>query len=381
MTAVAPGGTIGIVGGGQLGRMMAMAARSMGYDVHVLDPDAGCPARVVSTSFTHAALDDEAALVRLARSCDVVTLEIERAGVAGLTSAAQHAPVRPSPAVLHVIQDRARQKNWLAERGFPVGPYRVVTSEAECADAVAHLGPAVVKTSTGGYDGRGQARVETAADVPAAWTSLGGGPCVAERFLPLERELSVMVARRPAGESLAFPAALNHHERGILAWSVLPAPLPAQVAADAERIARGIAEELGVEGLLAVEFFLLTDGTLLVNELAPRPHNSFHGTERACDTSQFEQAVRAACDLPLGDAAVVRPTAIANLLGELWSDGAPPFADALETHSLRLHLYGKSAARPGRKMGHLSACGDSAAEALDRVQRAWRALEPGGRGA
>ena len=376
MTVVAPGGTIGIVGGGQLGRMMTMAARSMGYDVHVLDADAGCPARGVATHFTHAALDDGEALVKLARACAVLTLEIERAGTDGLTAAAAHTPVRPSGAVLHVIQDRARQKDWLAVHGFPVGPYRTVATDDESRDAVIALGPCVLKTCTGGYDGRGQARLETPDDAAAAFRSLGGVRCVAERFLPLDRELSVMVARRPGGESVAFPAALNHHENGILAWSVLPAPIEAHASAEADRIGRAIAEALGVEGLLAIEFFLLADGTLLVNELAPRPHNSFHGTERACDTSQFEQAVRAVCDLPLGDAQVVRPTAIANVLGDLWDDGRPAFDDALRTQSLRLHLYGKKDPRAGRKMGHLSACGATAEEALTRVRGAWSALRP-----
>jgi len=374
VTAIAPGGTIGIVGGGQLGRMMTMAARSMGYDVHVLDADAGCPARGVATHFTHAALDDVEALVKLARACDVVTLEIERAGTAGLDAAAAHTPVRPSAAVLHVIQDRARQKRWLEEHGFPVGPYREVSSAAECEAAVDALGPTVLKTCSGGYDGRGQARIAAPDEAGAAWSSLGGLRCVAEQFLPLDRELSVMVARRPGGELSTFPAALNHHEHGILAWSVLPAPIPPTVAAEADRLARGIAEACALEGVLAVEFFMLADGTLLVNELAPRPHNSFHGTERACDTSQFEQAVRAVCDLPLGDAEVVRPTAIANVLGDLWSEGRPPFADALRTASLRLHLYGKKDPRAGRKMGHLSACGATAAEALERVHGAWNVL-------
>jgi 5-(carboxyamino)imidazole ribonucleotide synthase len=198
--------------------------------------------------------------------------------------------------------------------------------------------------------------------------------CVVEQFLPLERELSVMVARRPGGELSTFPPALNHHEHGILAWSLLPAPADARIGAEVDRLARGIAEQLGVEGLLAVEFFVLADGAVLVNELAPRPHNSFHGTERACDTSQFEQAVRAVCDLPLGDAAAVRPTAIANVLGDLWEGGHPRFADALLTSSLRLHLYGKKDPRAGRKMGHLSACGATPDEALARVRRAWSAL-------
>ena len=372
-----PGSAIGFFGGGQLGRMTALAARAMGYDVRVLDPDPGCPARPLASQTITAALDDVGAAVELARGCGAVTLEIERVAPACLEAAAEIAPARPGAAPIHVIQDRARQKSWLAAHGFPVGAFRVATTPDGCAEAVRALGPSIVKTSTGGYDGRGQARVERAAEAAAAWSALGAASCVVEQRLTLDYEISVLVARRPGGETAAYPAALNHHDAGILTWSVIPAPVPAPVALEARAVATGIAEQLGIEGLLAVELFVV-DGRVLVNELAPRTHNSYHASERACLTSQFEQAVRAACDLPLGRVDVVRPGAIVNLLGDLWHGAAPPDpAAALAGGDARLHLYGKRDPRPGRKMGHLSAVGGSAADALRAAIDARERFAPG----
>ena len=376
MTEIAPGSTIGILGGGQLGRMTAMAARTLGYHVHVLDPDADCAASGVADRVVPAKFDDADAAADLARGCDVVTLEIEQIGVAALTAAQRHAPVRPHPSILAVVQDRAKQKRWLADRGFPIGPHRVVESESDLSEAAAALGALYVKACRGGYDGRSQARLSTAAEAPAVWSSLGGRQSVAEQALDLEAELSVLVARRPSGETRVYPPALNHHDRQILSWSVIPASLPERTLGEAEEIARGIAGAFGLEGILAVELFLLRDGTLLVNELAPRPHNSFHETEVACSTSQFEQIVRAVCDLPLGDTSVLRPGAIYNLFGDLWLAGAPAFAPALARPGVRLHLYGKRGARAGRKMGHLSAIGRTPDEALANVRDAAAALTP-----
>jgi 5-(carboxyamino)imidazole ribonucleotide synthase len=378
VTAILPGATIGFLGGGQLGRMAAMAARSLGYDVRVLDPDPACPARAVATRTITAAFDDVGAAEELARECDVLTLEIEQIAAAGLDAAARYAPVRPGRAAVYVVQDRARQKDWLRATGFPVGPYRTVTTEAELVAAVGALGPCIAKTTTGGYDGRGQVRIARAEEAPAAWAALGGRRCVVERLLALESEVSVLVARRPGGESALFPPAFNHHDRGVLTWSMTPAPIPPALAARALELGRGIAAALDVVGLLAVEMFVVRDGdgaTLLVNELAPRPHNTFHATERACETSQFEQLVRAVCDLPLGATGLVRPGAIVNLLGDLWRDGEPPpFTRALEVPGVRLHLYGKASARAGRKMGHLSALGDTAESARDAVLEAFARL-------
>jgi 5-(carboxyamino)imidazole ribonucleotide synthase len=374
MSVIAPGSTIGILGGGQLGRMTAMAARTLGYHVHVLDPDPECAASAVADRVVAAKFDDADAAADLASHCDVVTLEIEQIGAAALEAATRHAPLRPAASILSVVQHRGRQKHWLAENGFPIGDYRDVASVADVESAARDLGPLIVKSCHGGYDGRSQVRVDDVAQARDAWTALGGRPSVAERLLDLESELSVMVARRPSGETAVYPPALNVHERQILAWSVLPAPLPPRITRDAEAIARGIAESFRLEGILAVEMFVLRDGALLVNELAPRPHNSFHETEVACSTSQFEQLVRAICDLPLGDTRALRPGAIFNLFGELWSNGPPRFEAALAQPGVRLHLYGKRGARAGRKMGHLSAIGDTPEEALARVRAAAMAI-------
>ena len=374
MATIPPGSTIGILGGGQLGRMTAMAARTMGYSVHILDPDAECSASPVADRVVAAKFDDADAAADLARNCDVVTLEIEQIGVDALAATTRHAPLRPGVDVLAVIQDRAKQKSWLRDNGFPIGAYHEIRSAADLEGAATELGPLFVKACRGGYDGRSQARVATASEAASTWESLGKRRSVAEKGLELEAELSVMVARNPSGEVRVFPPSLNFHERQILAWSVIPAPLPEGVLADAETIARGIAEQFRLEGILAVEMFLLADGTLLVNELAPRPHNSFHQTEVACSTSQFEQLVRAACDLPLGDPSVKRPGAIFNLFGEHWESGAPPFERALAQPGVRLHLYGKRGARRGRKMGHLSAIGETAEDALARVRAAAAAI-------
>jgi 5-(carboxyamino)imidazole ribonucleotide synthase len=374
MAIIPPGSRIGILGGGQLGRMTAMAARTMGYSVHILDPDAKCSASPVADRVVAARFDDAGAAADLAMNCDVVTLEIEQIGVDALSAASRHAPLRPGVEVLAVIQDRATQKSWLDLHGFPVGPYQEIRSAADLERAATELGPLFVKACRGGYDGRSQGRVATPSEAESMWDSLGKRHSVAEKALDLEAELSVMVARSPSGEIRVFPPSLNVHERQILSWSVIPAPLPQKTLADAEAVARGIAENFRLEGILAVELFLLRDGSLLVNELAPRPHNSVHQTEVACSTSQFEQLVRAACDLPLGDPGVRRPGAIFNLFGEHWEAGPPPFERALAQPGVRLHLYGKRGARRGRKMGHLSAIGDTAEDALARVRAAAAAI-------
>jgi 5-(carboxyamino)imidazole ribonucleotide synthase len=371
MATISPGSTIGILGGGQLGRMTAMAARTLGYRVHVLDPDPECAAKPVADRCVTARFDDADGAAELARYCDVVTLEIEQIGPAALDAASRHAPVRPAPAIVRVVQDRSEQKHWLESNGLPIGPYRDVVNEHELSAAVAELGPLVVKANRGGYDGRSQVRVDGAADISVGWNALGARPSVAEQSLDLEAELSVMVARRPSGETRVYPPALNHHERQILAWSVIPAPLASDVTRRATEMARAIADAFALEGIMAVEVFLVRDGRLLVNELAPRPHNSFHETEVACATSQFEQLVRAVCDLPLGDPSVLRPGAIVNLFGDLWIDHPQPrFESALARPGVRLHLYGKAGARPGRKMGHLSAIGETPQQALAHARAA-----------
>ncbi len=370
--AIPPPATIGILGGGQLGRMTALAARSMGYGVQVLDPNADCAACAVVDRVVVAAFDDPDGAAELARGCDVVTIEIEQISPAALEAARRHAPVRPSPFILGVVQDRARQKDWLASQHVPVGPYVVVETAAGLADASRTLGESLfVKACEGGYDGRSQLRLSAGDDAVAAFAELGSRRVIAEQGLALAMELSVLVARRPSGEMRVFPLAINHHERQVLAWSITPGILPPDVAAAAEQIASHIADAMQLEGILAVEMFLLEDGRLLVNELAPRPHNSFHATELACPTSQFEQLVRAVCDLPLGAVEPVRPAAIVNVFGDAWAGGhAPDFERALGVAGTRLFLYGKAGARAGRKMGHIAAFGSSPQDALERAQRA-----------
>jgi 5-(carboxyamino)imidazole ribonucleotide synthase len=377
---IPPGGTLGILGGGQLGRMMAMAARTMGYRVRVMDPEPHCPASFVVDEVIVGKWDDATAAERLAHGSDAVTLEIEQIGVDALSRVAAIAPLRPGVEPIRIIQDKTLQKPWLAEHGFPIGPFRVVRSEAELHDAVAELGGRVfLKIGRGGYDGRGQARIgldsaATQESVAAAWKSIGEKPAVAEQALELDFEISVMAARNPSGEVRSFPAARNHHENQILAWSVLPAGISSALEERAESLAREIADALGIEGLLCVEMFVTKLGELFANELAPRPHNSYHQSERGCATSQFEQAVRAALNLPLGDTQLIAPCAIQNLLGDLWLSGAPNFAAALRVPGVRLHLYEKHAPRAGRKMGHLSSVGATAKEALERVLEASRRL-------
>ena len=382
---ILPGATIGIFGGGQLARLTAMAARGMGYRILVLDPDAACPARFIVDGCIEAGWDDSREAANLARGCDVVTLEIEQVSLASMNAAASFAPVRPSGTMLAIIQDRIEQKDWLLRNGFPLGEYRAVRSLDDLREAVTALGgKCFCKSATGGYDGRGQGKVgfalrtslagDSVAETRGAWEALGEGPGVVERAIELDREISILVARSPRGEVKVYPTAWNHHEEQILSWSVIPAPLSSALEAEARELAESIADAFQLEGILAVELFITIDGRILINELAPRPHNSYHASERACVTSQFEQLVRAVCNLPLGDVAVVQPAAIANLLGDLWLDQGGPrvphFTAALQVPGVRLHLYEKLLPRKGRKMGHLSAVGATADEAVELALRA-----------
>ena len=374
---ILPGGLLAILGGGQLGRMTAMAARFMGYRVRVMDPEAKCPASFVADETIVGRWSDVDAARRLATGADAVTLEIEQIGADALREVASLAPLRPGAEPVRIIQDKTLQKVWLKENGFPVGPFRVVRSEAELHEAVSALGGNVyLKIGYGGYDGRGQARIGTScgSGLGEAWRQLGERPAVAEQALDLECEISVMAARSPSGEVRVYPAARNHHGNQILAWSVLPAGVPSELEARAEKLAAELITKLGIEGLLCAEVFITRKGELFINELAPRPHNSYHQSERGCATSQFEQLVRAVCNLPLGSTELISPAAIVNLLGDVWLKGDPNFAAALAVPGVRLHLYEKHAPRAGRKMGHLSATGATAEEALERVLEAKRRL-------
>jgi 5-(carboxyamino)imidazole ribonucleotide synthase len=380
ISIVRPGGLLAILGGGQLGRMMAMAARTMGYRVRVMDPEQACPASFVVDETIVGRWDDVDAARRLAAGADAVTLEIEQIGVDALSEVARLAPLRPGVEPIRIIQDKTLQKVWLEKAGFPVGPFRVIRSEPELHEAISALGGrAFLKIGRGGYDGRGQTRIgfdsnPSEEEIHAAWLSIGERPAVAEKALDLEFEISVMAARNPSGEVRCYPAARNHHENQILAWSVLPAGISPELESRAQALASTIIAQLGIEGLLCGEMFITKQGELFVNEVAPRPHNSYHQSERGCVTSQFEQAVRAACNLPLGDTSLIVPAAIVNLLGELWQNGEPDFPAALAVPGVRLHLYEKHTPRAGRKMGHLSATGATAEEALERVLEAKRRL-------
>lgn len=378
---ILPGSTLGILGGGQLGRMMAMAARTLGYHVRALDPDASCAARFVVDKLVTASFEDAGAADELARGCDVVTLEIEKVSLESMRAASRHAPVRPDAAVLDIVQDRIKQKQWLARHGFPVGQFSIARSANQLAGCALRMrAPAYVKAARGGYDGRGQYVLTAPEMAEVAWAELGAHPCVVERAVDIDHELSVLVARSASGQTAVYPPSLNHHEDRILEHCVIPAPISARVAARAAKCAREIADALRVVGLLVVEFFVvgsgLKSGELLVNELAPRPHNTFHGTEVACLTSQFEQAVRAVCDLPLGSTEATQAVAIYNLLGDLWlsadarPQGSPAFDRALALPGVRVHLYGKREARAGRKMGHLSAVGKTPKDAVALVKHA-----------
>ncbi len=374
MTVVQPGGTLGILGGGQLGRMTAMAAAAMGYRVHVFDPDVDAPAAQVAALHTAAPYDDLDAVKAFARSVDVVTFEFENVPVLTAEACEAAVPVRPSPQVLHVAQHRLREKQAMVGLGLPVTGFRAVNTLAELQSALAALGvPAILKTAASGYDGKGQQRINAEADAAAAWDAIGRQPAVLEAFVPFQQEISVIGARTASGEVALYAPFGNRHAHHILDVSVSPAALPYAVAQDACEIAYGALNGLDVVGLLCVEMFVLENGEVLVNEVAPRPHNSGHLTLDAHHTSQFEQHVRAVCGLPLGPVEQHTPgAAMANLMGDLWAGGTPNWTAALQSHpGVHLHLYGKSEPRPGRKMGHLTAtaAGPDLAERLAREAR------------
>jgi 5-(carboxyamino)imidazole ribonucleotide synthase len=375
MKIIPPGATVGVLGSGQLGRMFAIAARRMGYRVHTLSPDDDTPTGQIADREVQAAYDDLDAVRDFARAVDVVTFEFENVSAAAAEAAAEHAPVRPGGQVLHTTQNRLREKGFLRQAGFPAAPFAAVRSAEELERAVAEIGtPAVLKTAGWGYDGKGQAKIAAPGEAAAAWASLGTGEAILEAFVDFEREVSVVAARGLDGAFAHFGVLANDHRNHILDVSVAPAPVAPAVERDAVEIARGILEGLEVVGVLCVEMFLTRKGELLVNELAPRPHNSGHLTFDACVTSQFEQQLRAICGLPLGATELLRPAAMANLLGDLWRDGEPDWAAACRFPEVKLHLYGKATPRPGRKMGHLTALAADPEEARRIVLSAREAL-------
>ena len=346
---IAPGGVLGILGGGQLGRMTALAAGKLGYRVHIFAPEDESPAGEVAYAWTRAAYEDEAALAAFAAAVDAVTVEFENVPEPTLAFLAERVPARPGPKALATAQDRLTEKRFLQSVGFGTAPIHQVNSAADIFAALEALGaPIVVKTRRFGYDGKGQVKVESVGEAAAAWEALGKAPSLAEGFVRFEREISVIAARDVAGRVVAYPAVENRHENHILRETIAPAPDLGPLAEEAAGLASAAAEALELEGLLAVEMFVTEDGRLLANEMAPRPHNSGHWTQDFAATSQFEQLCRAALVLPLGDARVLRPAMMRNLLG----DEADDWPSLLADPDVRLHLYGKRSARPGRKMGH-----------------------------
>jgi 5-(carboxyamino)imidazole ribonucleotide synthase len=372
---ILPGSAVGVLGGGQLGRMFAIAARPMGYRVHVLSPDRDTPAGQVADLEVAAAYDDLAAVRAFASEVAVVTFEFENVPAATAAAAEERAPVRPDGGVLHVCQQRLREKGFLAAAGLPVPDFVAVRSSEDLRTGLLQIGtPAVLKTAAFGYDGKGQAQVGSLAEAETAWAAVGRQECVLEAFVDFEREVSVVAARGVDGSFAHYGVIENEHRRHILDVSVSPAPIEPETFGHAVALARAVLEELDVIGLLCVEMFVTKRGSLLINELAPRTHNSGHLTLDACVTSQFEQQLRAVCGLPLGSTERLRPAAMANLLGDLWAGGEPDWAAACAFPDVKLHLYGKAEARPGRKMGHLTALAATTGQARDRVLAARNAL-------
>ncbi len=362
---VFPGSTIGVLGSGQLGRMFTIAARRMGYRVHTFSPDQDTPTGQVADLEVTAPYEDLDAICRFARQVSVVTFEFENIPAPTAAAAAECAPVRPSGYILHTTQHRLREKTFLTQAGLPLTPFRRVSSRQELSQASHELGlPAILKTADFGYDGKGQFRIKSEEDLNEGWKAIGEREGVLEALIDFDREISVVAARSASGEFIHYGAIENHHVNGILDTSISPARIPPSLAQEAVEIAHDVLEELGVVGVLCVEFFITKNGRLLINELAPRPHNSGHLTVDANLTSQFEQQLRAVCLLPFGAVTQWTPAAMVNLLGDIWANGEPDWASASSRPDVKIHLYGKLEPRAGRKMGHLTALASTPEHAL-----------------
>jgi len=372
---ILPGATIGVLGSGQLGRMFAIAARRLGYRVYVLSPDDGTPTGQVADLEIRSSYGDLDAVAEFARRVDVVTFEFENVPLDTINVVDRFAPVHPAGRVLHATQQRLREKAFLRSAGIPVTPFRPIRSLDELRSTPGDELPGVLKTAAWGYDGKGQVKIESDHEMAAAWSALNCDEAVLERFVDFDAELSMVAARGRDGTVAIYGPIANTHRNHILDLSVMPSGFTQKVAEEATEMVRVILAKLDVVGVLCVEFFLTTSGKLLVNELAPRPHNSGHLTIDAHTTCQFEQQVRAVCGLPLGDVTQLRPAAMVNLLGNLWQQGRPPWHTALAVKDLKLHLYGKREARPGRKMGHLTVLADTPAEAAEKALSARRNLK------
>ncbi|MGH8850113.1 MAG: 5-(carboxyamino)imidazole ribonucleotide synthase [Casimicrobiaceae bacterium] len=381
---IVPGSWLGLLGGGQLGRMFCMAAQSMGYRVAVLDPGDASPAGSVADRHIRAGYADQDGLAALAALVAAATTEFENVPAASLEYLGDRARVTPAAASVAIAQDRIREKDFLAAQGFAVAPFAVLASDADARAVDPALLPGIVKSARFGYDGKGQIRVDTTAAVPAAFAAMDPARCVLERRIALTRELSVIVARNDRGDAATWPVAENRHRDGILDVSIVPARIAPALAAEARDIALRVAAALDYRGVLCVELFVTAGDHLLINEIAPRPHNSGHYTIDACVTSQFEQQVRILADLPLGDTRAHGPAVMVNLLGDLWfepgSGGAaglrrePDWRTVLETPEAKLHLYGKHHPRHGRKMGHVTCVAPTLAQAIAAARGVRRRL-------
>jgi 5-(carboxyamino)imidazole ribonucleotide synthase len=366
---ILPPSMLGMLGGGQLARFFVIAAHEMGYRVMVLDPDKNSPAGLLADVHLCAAYDDQAALDRMAQECVAVTTEFENVPASTLSALAQSVPVHPAASAVAICQHRISEKNFLRDNGFPCAPYAEINAETDIPEDNAGLYPGILKVARFGYDGKGQARVGNREEAVAAFRNFKGEQCVLEKMLALDYEVSVVLARDAAGNVKTFPVAENIHRNGILDISIVPARGSAEMREQAQAFARGVAAKLNYVGTLGVEFFVC-NGSLYVNEMAPRPHNSGHYTIDACVTNQFEQQIRALCGLPLGDPRLHSSAVMVNLLGDIWRDGEPEWNVLFEQLDLKLHLYGKHEARPGRKMGHFTVIGDSADKVIVQAMSA-----------
>ncbi len=376
---ILPDATLGVIGGGQLGRMFAVAARTMGYRVLVLDPDPDSPAGAIANEHVQAGYGDSRALRHVVDICAAVTTEFENVPANTLQFLEQHIPVRPSAGAVAVAQDRIREKTFIRDQGLATAAFAPIFSADDLDAALVHLPmPALLKTASMGYDGKGQYAVTSAEDAHAGFQRLGATPCVLEQRVDLALELSVIVARAADGQCQVYPVAENTHVNGILDLTLVPARIDRSIADRAVNMATALAEALHYCGILTVEFFLTRQGELLINEIAPRPHNSGHYTIDACATSQFEQQVRLLCGLPPGDTRLLAPAAMVNLLGDLWpQNGSPAWQAVLGNARAKLHLYGKREARTGRKMGHYTCLGDSADDAMKTARMIQAGLHAG----
>lgn len=374
ITVIQPGAMLGVLGGGQLGRMFTIAAHQMGYQVAVLDPDLDSPAGRIADQFIHADYADPVALAQMREQCAAITTEFENIPAETLALLAETCPVSPDAQSVAIAQNRIAEKQYLRNNGLSVAPFAVIDQIDQLVHVQQDLFPGILKVSQFGYDGKGQRQVVDQSGLRVAFDELGTVPCVLEKKLSLTCELSIVLARDAYGNMESFPAIENQHVNGILDVSIVPARIDMALARRADAMARKLADALNYQGVLCVEFFVVQDDQLLINEIAPRPHNSGHFSIDACVTSQFEQQVRTLCNLPLGNVALHQPCVMVNLLGDIWREKAPDWTRILGQPSAKLHLYGKKEARTGRKMGHFTVMDETAEKALANALRIRKSL-------